>query len=163
MDIFGRKKIKYLEGQLQQKNVELASYYEDKQLLRSLLSEKEKDLKRFYEEEAKRKAFEYLMNEKVPIEQNARNTYFSDITLFYRKIFKDKIAHMISGQKDALTIIGKTEREYEYFRACVNCFYLLDEWFYHGEREHLSTLEEKRQLVENSIGTVDEISRKYNK
>ncbi len=154
MDIFGRGTIEQLRNELRLKDEVL------KNALRRV-DEVNKELVWHKEEQKRIKHFQYLLNEDIPVEQNARKNYFSDITMFYTKIFKKKIAQMISAQKDALTILGKTEKEYDLFRSCVNVFSLLDDWFTQSEREHLSDLEEARQRVENSMSEVDEINRKY--
>lgn len=154
MDIFGRRKIKYLENRLHLKD----------EVIKNLLDKNIKlsdDLKKYEEAESKKKNFIFLMNENIPEEQNARKNYFSDITMFYNKIFKSKISELVSAQKNALAIIGRKEEEYSFFRACINVFSLLEDWFVRSEREHLSDLEEARQAVENSEGMVDEITRKY--
>lgn len=145
--MFGLKKIQELGNVIAIKN--------------SLIKAQEVILARYEKKEAERKSFEYMLNEDIPIEQNERKSYMSDITMFYRKIFKKKIDHAVSLQKDALTIIGKTPEEYALFRATANAFFLLNEWFLEREREHLGNLQEKRQAVESGMDIASEISSKY--
>ncbi len=153
MDIFGRK-TEQLEKELREKNEVI-------NILRNEMSDGRVELEKYRQEESQRKKFREMLKENVPEEQNARKNYFTDITMFYNKYFKDKLTHMISMQKNEIIIFGKTEKEYDTYRANINCFYLLDDWFSHAEREYLSDLEEARQKVEEDLASVDHITRKY--
>ncbi len=147
MDLFGSAKIKEQEQQLR-KNIEVITRLEN-------------ELQEAKNERDARRSVIYLLNEKTPENVNERKTYMADITTFYRKIFKSKIDHMISAQKDALSILGRTVLEYDLFRSNINVLFLIDDWMSQCEREHLSDIGEARQKAEDSLGIISEMEGKY--
>lgn len=148
MDITGKRKIKELVDQLHIKNVAIKKL--------------EKEVEDLLTELQKRKDFQYIFKEKIPDESGARKAYMADISVFYRKIFKEQIENMISRQKDSLAIIGRPEREYEVARATINAFYLIDDWMLACEREHLGDINEARQVAQESLEIISNIKEKIN-
>lgn len=146
--MFGRKKIEDLNAKLLEKT-------EENGRLTVQLMKK-------HQEEMPRQNFIHSIREDIPEEQNARKAYFADITMFYNKIFKKKLAQMISKQKDSLAMAGLSQQDYDFFRATINALYLVDNWCSYSEREHLSYLQEARQRVDTGSEVVDTISKKYN-
>ena len=102
-----------------------------------------------------------MLKENIPIQGLAREKYVADISIFYVSIFKDKITHFISLQKEALSQMGRPDREYEIYRSNINCFLLIDDWMQTLTNEHLGDLEEKRSAAELASEFVGELKVKY--
>lgn len=157
MDFFGTKKIKNLEREI----LVLTEYLSNSQNSLRIAHDEFNKLSAQVSE-IKNSNFTYDIKSDIPEETNARRGYMSDVTLFYSKIFKKKINHMISLQKDALAIIGKKEQEYDLYRSNINCFSLIDDWMRECEVEHFQNVQIKRDFVEdNSTLEVDNIKNKY--
>lgn len=124
MDIFGTKKIKELNTKIETLTGELL-YYKN--------------------EMNRRESFKYMLDELIPSEQNARKSYMADITMFYTKIFKNKLAHFISKQKDSLAMFGNNDATDAFIRSNINVLGLIDEWMSDREKEHLGNLANERE------------------
>lgn len=152
MIFFGSKTIEQLQRELREKDEVLSNLEKENKTIH-------KKLVRFEKKESEEKRFKELAEELIPKEANARRNYMSDIALFYEKIMKDKIRHWISMQKEELSLVGRTPEQYEFFRACINCFRLIDDWLERCEREHLSNLHEKRQSFDEGSALIADVNK----
>lgn len=104
------------------------------------------------------KKFESMLEENIPKEKNKRIAYMGDVALFYQKIFKNKIAHFITLQKDMLAVIGLTEAEYSLYRSNINCFHLIDDWMRKCDIEYSSEMEIKSRMASGESENIDFIN-----
>lgn len=98
--------------------------------------------------EALRKEVFFLLEESIPVNQTERKRYMGDISLFYGKIFKDKLKHFIGIQLEFLSKLGRTREEDMVTRCNINCFNLIDDWMNERTNEHLGDLQVMRSRVE---------------
>lgn len=101
-----------------------------------------------------------------PIEklgQVERKQYVSDIALFYSKVMKKKLEHLIGDQLNELALIGRTELGSNIIRSNISCFRLIDEWMEQKSNEHFGNLEEIRESLSDDKLLVKEMNEKYGK
>lgn len=109
------------------------------------------------------KEFLFMLDEAIPVEQNQRKKYVSDIALFYGSVFKQKLKHFIGLQLQELAEIGRTELGTNIIRSNINCLRLIDEWFDERSREHFGDLENARISLDEGKLLAEELENKYNK
>lgn len=117
----------------------------------------QKKIDHLTQELATRDKLFFMLDEAIPIEQNARRRYMADIALFHTTIFKAKLQHFISDQLEALAIIGRSQRDEDIIRSNISCFRLIDEWMEKRTNEHLGNLQEIRKRFE----TDEEFSKEF--
>jgi hypothetical protein len=100
-----------------------------------------------------------VLEENVPKEQEERKQYVQQIAHFY-SIFKDKLAHMVSQQKDTLAMIGLTKQEEDILRSNISCLNLIDEWFDMKTKEHFGDLHAIRESLDGDEDIINNLKQK---
>lgn len=129
--------------------------------LQNKIKEQEEIIKNLEAERDARHSIKGMLTEAIPMSATERRKYVSDIALFYSTIFKNKIPHFITLQQEALSQVGRSEREYDIYRSNINCFYLIDDWMQERTNEHFGDLEESRINAINGEELVDNLRTKY--
>jgi hypothetical protein len=107
------------------------------------------------------KDFLMMLDEAIPVAQNERKKYVSDIALFYQSVFKKKLQHFIGLQLLELAQIGRTELGTNIIRSNISCLRIIDEWFEERSNEHFGNLEEIRDSLSDGDLIINDLKKKY--
>lgn len=118
-------------------------------------------IKELEEELKMKKSISFLLDETIPIEENQRKIYMADISLFYEKIFKNKLKHFIGSQMSELAQFGRSEKWSDFLKASINVFRIIDEWMELRTNEHLGDLEEMRNRFQDDKEFINNFNKTY--
>jgi len=113
------------------------------------------------EEKEINERFLFMLEEAIPVAQQERKKYVSDIALFYQTIFKDKLKHFIGMQLEELAQIGRSEYGNNIIRSNINCFNLIDTWMKEKTSEHIGNVETIRNSLDVGAEIIKEMGEKY--
>lgn len=94
--------------------------------------------------------------------ETERKKYVSDVTMCYVTVFKKQFPQFIFDQQQFLSIIGRSEKEYDIIRCNINVIRLFEEWMIRMTNEHLGDLEESRNKVEETEDFTSNLRETYN-
>lgn len=103
----------------------------------------------------------FTLDESIPVEQQARKKYVSELAFFYHSSFKKKLQHLIGLQLEELAQIGRTERGSDIIRSNINCFRLIDDWMQDKANEHVGNLNGIRDSFKGDENIINELKEKY--
>lgn len=85
----------------------------------------------------------------IPPGETGRREYMAEVANYYDAVLKDQLNHMSSQFKNQTAMFPLTERETDFFRACVNVIGLLQDWGESCVAEHranIATVKEQNEV-----------------
>lgn len=105
----------------------------------------------------------FILEESIPVAQEERKKYVSDIAFFYSTVFKQKLKHFIGMQLEALATEGRPVVSDQFIRCSISCFRLIDEWCETMTNEHIGNMTQVRNSLDDNKIIINEFDKKYGK
>lgn len=100
------------------------------------------------------------MDNGIPRKTTERKQYVAQVALFY-SVFKKVIENFIYLQHKELQIWGRSEKVYDFYRANINVFNLIDEWMQERVNEHFAYLQEGKTEQEKNEELINNMKHKF--